>query len=393
MIRRHWFARRSLLVAGLSFALAACVPTGLLDEPGTPGGPPLTGEVLGTGPMRVTMLLPLSATGEPGRLGRDMRNAADLALKDFPNAPVQIAITDDRGTTDGARVVTGTAVTEGTRLVLGPVFGEATKTVGSIAKPAGIPVISFSRDAGAASKGVYLMGFVPQNDVRRIVGYAAGQGKKSIAALLPATSYGTIVEASLKSAAAQAGGQVIAVEKYNSDPSSIQGRVSAIVARVQQGIVNTVFLPESGPAATTLAAAFKANGISPAQIQLLGTSRWINAPILKDPNFVGAWFPAPDLAGHQTFVARYKAAYGSEPALNASLAYDAVSLAAGLASRFADEAYSEKVLTNKNGFKGVDGIFRFLADGLNQRALAVYQVEREQLGVISPAPQNFNSIP
>ena len=391
MTRRPWFARHSLLALGLSFALSACVPTGLLDDPGAGGAPPLSGEVLGTGPYKVTMLLPLSATGGPGTLAREMRNAADLALKDFPNAPVQIVIKDDRGTTDGARVVASAAVTEGNKLLLGPVFGEATKTVGSIARPSNIPVISFSKDAAAASKGVYLMGFVPQNDVRRIVGFASGRGKKSFAALLPATSYGTIVEANLKSAAAQTGGQVIAVEKYNSDPNSIKNSVAAVVTKVKQGIVNTVFVPESGPAATSLAAAFKSNGVSPAQVQLLGSSLWINAPILRDPNFSGAWFPAPDLAGHQAFVVRYKAAYGAEPSLSASLAYDAVSLAAGLTSRFGEEAFTEKVLTNKNGFKGVDGIFRFLTDGLNQRALAVYQVEREQLGVISPAPQNFNS--
>jgi hypothetical protein len=65
------------------------------------------------------------------------------------------------------------------------------------------------------------------------------------------------------------------------------------------------------------------------------------------------------------------------------------SLAAGLSSRFGAQAFTDKMLTTPAGFIGVDGAFRLLSDGTNQRALAVYQIERGQLGVLAPAPKNF----
>ena len=41
------------------------------------------------------------------------------------------------------------------------------------------------------------------------------------------------------------------------------------------------------------------------------------------------------------------------------------------------------------GFTGVDGIFRFLADGKVERGLAIIEVERDGTKVIDPAPERF----
>ena len=53
-------------------------------------------------------------------------------------------------------------------------------------------------------------------------------------------------------------------------------------------------------------------------------------------------------------------------------------------------AYSEKVLTNPSGFIGVDGAFRFRANGINERGLAIYEITHGAAQVIEPAPKNFS---
>ncbi|MCB1488527.1 MAG: penicillin-binding protein activator [Bauldia sp.] len=364
----------------------------MLNPPaGSVAGGPVAGEVLGTGPVKVALLLPLSATGNAGQLARDMRNAAELALKEFQAANIQLLVKDDRGTADGARDAATVAISEGAQLILGPVFSEAVRTAGTVARPAKIPVVAFSTDASTASKGVYLISFLPQSDVDRIIRFAASQGKTSYAALLPANAYGTLVEAALQRAVAANGGRVVASEKYNLDRNSMQSKATAIANVVKQGTVNAVFIPDGGDATPFLAQVLAANGVSPAQIKFLGSGQWDDPRIIGESNLNGGWFPGPDLTGFQAFSQRYKAAYGSAPVRNASLAYDAVSLAAGLSGRFGAQAFTEKVLTNSAGFVGVDGAFRFLANGTNQRTLAVYQIERGQLGIVSPAPKNFSA--
>ncbi|MBN9021556.1 MAG: penicillin-binding protein activator [Rhizobiales bacterium] len=376
-------------VAVVAVVLAACSS---VDVPTVQEAlPPVEGEVLGTGATKVAMLLPLSATGNAAQLAKDMRNAADLALREFPNATIQILIKDDRGTPNGARAATTAALSEGSQLILGPFFSQAVVATGSVAKPAGVPVIAFSTDSTTASKGVYLMSFLPQSDVDRIVTYAASQGRQSIAALLPANAYGTVVEATLQRVAANTNSRILAVEKYNLDRASMQEKATAIAALVQQGTVNTVLLPDGGDATPFLAQILAANGVPPGKVQFLGSGQWNDPRVLAESNLSGGWFPGPNPAGFQAFATRFKAAYGNEPLRNASLAYDAVSLAIGLSGRFGAEGFTDKVLTNPSGFVGVDGAFRFTATGTNQRALAVFQLERGQPVVISPPPTSFSS--
>ncbi|WP_421725506.1 penicillin-binding protein activator [Bauldia sp.] len=382
-------ARLFALLAGIVL-LAACTPSGLVGPGAIPGGP-VPGEVIGAGPVKVGMLLPLSATGNAGQLARQMRNAAELALRESQSATVQILIKDDRGTPDGARAAASAAISEGAQIILGPLFAEAVTAAASVAKPAGVPVVAFSTDASVAARGVYLISFLPQGDVDRIVRYAASQGKRSFAALLPANAYGTLVEATLQRSLANAGGRVVAVQKYNLDRASMQEKATAIANIVKQGTVNAVFMPEGGDAAPFLAQILATNEVDPSQVQFLGSGQWDDPRVTAESNLNGGWFPGPDLNGFRSFSERYRAAFGSAPLRNASLAYDATSLATGLAGRFGSNAFTDQVLTASSGFIGVDGAFRFLADGTNQRALAVYQIERGQLGVLSPAPRNFTA--
>jgi ABC-type branched-subunit amino acid transport system substrate-binding protein len=86
---------------------------------------------------------------------------------------------------------------------------------------------------------------------------------------------------------------------------------------------------------------------------------------------------------------RYQGVFGAPPLRTASLGYDATSLAAGLAARYGDKRFTADTLANPNGFIGVDGAFRFLPDGTNQRQLAVYELGGGTPVMIDRAPQTF----
>jgi len=123
--------------------------------------------------------------------------------------------------------------------------------------------------------------------------------------------------------------------------------------------------------------------------QLLGTGVWNDPRLLSHANLEGAWFAAPENAGFSAFAKRYQAKFNNAPTRLATLAYDAISLAAGLARKYGASPYSERTLTDPSGFIGADGVFRFQTDGLNERGLAVLQVSGGKATVISPAPRSF----
>lgn len=371
--------------------LSACTAwrVGSGPAPVALGNAPVTGEVIGTGPVKVALLLPLSATGNAGQLALNLKNAADLAIREFQTPAIQVLVKDDRGTSEGARAAATEAIQQGAQLILGPLFAQSVTAAAAIAKPAGVPVVAFSTDTSTASRGVYLLSFLPQTDVDRIIRYAAAQGKSSYAALLPSNAYGTLVEAALQQTVANTGGRLLALERYQLDGTSMQEKATAVANTAKSGAINAIVLPDAGDAAPFLGQILGANGINPAEIQYLGSGQWDDLRVVGESNLNGAWYPAPDRAGFEAFARRYQAAFGSPPFRAASLAYDATSLASGLAARFGERRFSPEVLTSPSGFIGIDGAFRLLQDGLNERGLAIYQIDRGKVSIIDPAPRTF----
>ena len=182
-----------------------------------PAGPPQQPLAVGNGQVKVGLILPLSAAGNAGVAAQSMKNAAEMALAEFQNPNIQLLIKDDGGSPQGAQQGTQQALDEGAEIILGPLFALSVPATAQLARARGISVIAFSTDSSVAGRGVYLLSFLPESDVNRIIEYAAGIGKRSFAAMLPDNAYGNVVEAAFKQAVARRGGRVVAFEKYGAD--------------------------------------------------------------------------------------------------------------------------------------------------------------------------------
>ncbi len=370
----------------MAATLAACSSFNL-GKLGNIGATQETGTLIGSGGVRVALLLPESASGNGRETARAFRQAAELAVHDFPNAGIQIAVYDTRGTPTGAQTAVASALREGAEMILGPVFASEVSAIAPAARQAGVPVVAFSSDASVAAPGVYLLSFLPADDVRRIVSYAASQGRRSFAALLPANAYGAVAEATFRSAVAASGGRILAIQSYQPTADEMRAK-TAEVAQVA-GQIDAIFVPDTGEAVPTIAAELAADGVTRDKVKFLGSGQWDDRRIAYNPALVGSWFPAPTKQGFEDFARRYQAAYGAPPPRNATLAYDATVLAAGLVRQYGAERFQASVLTSPNGFAGVDGIFRFLPSGLTERRLAVYEVTGTGAQIISPAARSF----
>src|SRR6516162_7534374 len=183
------------------------------ETPG-PAGPAQQPIVAGNGQVKVGLILPLSASGNAGVAAQSMKNAAELALAEFQNPNIQILIKDDGGSPAGAQAGAQQAVDEGAEIMLGPLFAASVPAVAQVARARSISIIAFSTDSSIAGRGVYLLSFLPESDVNRIVEYSASIGKKSFAALVPDNAYGNVVEVAFTQAAARKDGRVVAFEKY-----------------------------------------------------------------------------------------------------------------------------------------------------------------------------------
>jgi len=356
------------------------------QPPAQPAGPPQQPTAIGNGSVRVGLLLPLSAAGNAGLAAQSMKNAAEMALAEFQNPNIQLLIKDDGGTPQGSQAGAQQAIDEGAEIILGPLFALSVPAAAQVARNRGISVIAFSTDSTIAGRGVFLLSFLPESDVNRIVDYAAGTGKRSFAALLPENAYGNVVEAAFQQAVARRGARVAAFQKYAAG-NQLQGSAQQIAQAL--GNADSLFLADDGDSLAAVVDALTAARANLRALQFLGTGLWDSPRVFSNPSLQGGLYAAPDPSGFRAFAGRYRTRYGQEPVRTATLAYDAVALIAALARTQGPQRFSTDVLTNSSGFAGIDGLFRFRADGSNERGLAVMRVTSTGGQVASAAPKTF----
>ena len=389
-------SRRIAMLFASALALASCnttggdvpspvdistgAPTPQVDSAPLPGGG--IGDAFGAGPVRVGMILPLTQNGNPSPIGQALRNAAQLAVEGAGSSDISIIVEDDRSTPEGATQAAQAELAAGAQILVGPLFAPDVRAVGPIAKAAGKPVIAFSTDSSAASNGVYLLSFLIESYVDRIIDYAASKGKKSIVVLAPLNEYANVAVTEAQIEAAKLHLKLISVQRYS--PGQPAGAVQEIAGITEP--VDAVFVAEQIDGMGALSAALAASSI---RAQLLGTGVWNDPKVLKLPAVQGAWFSSPESAGFLSFADRYRTKFKSDPPRLATLSYDAVTLVAALAHAQGPAAFSAATLTNPSGFNGADGVFRFRADGSNERGLAVMQITNGAATVIAPASHTF----
>lgn len=384
-----------LAVAGL----AACQTTQIASPPPPTKPPPApvapapvpaqplppAAEALQPRTFKVALLLPM--TGQGAGLGDALFNAAQLALFDAAGPDFVLQPYDTQGSPDGAVAAAQQAVGAGATLVLGPIFSPEVKAAGQVTRAAGIPMVAFTTDITAGGNGVHVLGVLPRSQVARVVGQARARGLTRFATLAPGNDYGRAVAAAYHEVVRDAGGTVVREEFYDGrDPAEAVRRLAAGQGTSFQALL----LPDDGPRVRAIATLLAANGLGSDKVQLLGTALWGNDTTLgSEPALVGGWYPAPPKAEHDEFVRDYQKNFNTRPPGIASLAYDATALAAVVAKQAVAGRVTPDALTNPSGFAGVDGIFRLLPDGGNQRGLAVMEVTADGVRQVAPAPRTF----
>jgi hypothetical protein len=374
--------------------------------------------------IKIAILLPLS--GASANIGAALLDAAQMALFDVGDDRIILLPKDTGGTPESAARAARDAIAEGAELILGPVFSRSVAAAAPIAQQHGVNMIAFSTDRSVAGRGVFLFGFLPREQVDRVVQYAVAQGLTRFAALVPETAYGNAILDALHQAALRRGADVVQVETYPDDgenPHQAVRRLASYEARRKalmeerkrlkslkdpgaeallerlEGLetlgeldYDAVIVPEGGDRLRSVALLLPYYDIDPGKIRFLGTGLWDDETIGREPALVGGWFAAvpPDLS--KTFADRYAGVYAHRPPRIASIAYDAMALAALIAaepSPGGEGRFSARKFTAATGFTGANGLFRLKSDGLAERGLAVVEVRREGARVIDPPPETF----
>ena len=383
--RTLWPARRGVMMVAAMGALAACEPVDTSLGRSAPA-------INTSAPVPVALLVPRgSGNASDEVLARALENAARLAISDLGDVAIDLRVYGTAGSAATTQQVALQAVADGARIILGPVYGENANAAAVAVASSGVNVLAFSNNTSIAGGNLFILGPTFDNTADRLARYAVRQGKGRTVVVYSEDVSGRAGRAAVEAALARNGGTAVGAISHEFSQNGVVQAIPQIVSAVRSGAADSVFMTaDTAGALPLLTQLLPEAGISPATTQYIGLTRWdIPSQTIDLPGVQGGWFalPAPEMSAR--FSSRYEAAYGESPHPIGGLAYDGIAAIGALISSGRSDALSRASLAQSAGFQGVNGIFRLLPDGTNERGLAVAQIRDRQVVVIDPAPRAF----
>ncbi len=366
--------------------------------------------------VRVALLLPM--TGKASKLGEAMFNAAQLAVFDKGISNIALVPYDTKGSSFGSLEAIKQAYNDGINIVVGPLFSSSSKAIADYASLHNMVVLSLSNDIDLADKGIFLMGFMPSQEIDKIISYAYANNMYSIAAILPNDSYGATIGKSIRDSTSKKDAQIAKIEFYRtgSGDDNISEKVRKVansyvlpqsvydeyerekyVARLignsekikfnpkeeDKTYPHLIFLPLNSKEFSRILVLLDEYITDDREYKIVGIGRWSSdADLLDNKEMWGAWLASPvPKAYYEKFVPSYRAMYKIDSIRVSSIAYDAIS-AISLVAMENNGAVNSSGLLRHGKFVGIDGAFRFLPNGIVERHYAVLEIVHDGIKVI-----------
>lgn len=392
----------------------------------------------------VALLLPLGdSRNSVQMLADDLFNAAQLALFDAGQTNIILSIHDTKGTPEGARHAALAGLAHHADIFIGPLFSSSVQAVAPVLRGRRQVALAFSNDSTVAAHNIWLLGFLPEQHITRVVSETIAQGLTRFGALAPEGPQGAMLLHHLQNQVTRFGGTMIQTETYPPDakgmfepvrqmarfdqrkaayavemerltleakelapPDTPKEELFSVLRDIAPELVSeyeivkrsetfgempydVVFMPEGGLALRNLVPLLPYFDIDPRMVKFIGTGLWDDPSLSREPPLHGGWYaaPAPELRG--SYARRFEQMFARPAPRLSSIAYDAISLTARLAKISPDDPFAIPLLTDPNGFVGIDGILRLTPNGLNERGLAVQEITATGARTLSTAPASF----
>ena len=365
--------------------------------------------------IQIALLLPFS--GKNKELGWSIFNASSLSLfeNDLENK-IELVLFDSKDSPQDSQKAFKEIVDKNIKVVIGPIFTSTITAIEKMARDNEITVISLSNNHELLNKtnnrgGVFVAGILLESQIDKIVNYAMDRGKLNFAIIAPNNQFGKYTTDYLKKFVRARDGNFITSEFYeanNNDidraaekivssfgvPTKSKNRDTAYLSDYDRIYPQIILIPEAGKPLSKVVKSINKFNKDERDFQIIGTSQWDDASTLNDINLLGSWFSAPEGDKFRIFEKNYYRYFGKFPPRISSIAYDSVWAISKIAqnktnlkltfSDFID--YNKNV---KNGFDGIDGVFRFLPNGAVQRNLAILQVGNGKFETIDSPLEKF----
>ena len=371
--------------------------------------------------IKVGLLLPLS--GSNSKIGKSLLKASQLSLNRTKNQSIKLFIKDTENF--GKNIITSyyELINEDVDIILGPLFSKNVELLAPIAADENIIMITFSNNVEIKNENTFISGLSPENEIKEIFEYAILNGKNKFGVILPNNQYGLRSKKLIENLLLQNQSQLTKLVVYDSKNPDFY-KTAKIVANYEQrkfdlekkleklkkiksidseneykklknqdtlgeldfdglylGVENVKHL-------SMLASILPYYDVDPKKVLYMGNSLWSHNIALKEPALEKGVFSDFSQAKSGDFEFEYQGVFGQTPHNISSIAYDLIGLISSL--QRSGQNINISNITNRNGFVGSNGPFRFNKDGSIDRSLSIFQIKNQKIREIKKADLNFN---
>lgn len=349
----------------------------------------------------VSMILPLSGTW--ATTGESFQKASLLALDDYPSSPIRILYFDTQSTPEGTEKAYSDAVAQNPDIILGPIFADEFKALPS-PNLMNKPVLGYTSDNTLLNSERASMAVLIPEQVETLVRQSCMSGKRKLAVIGPEGKIGEIVMNALSEALQRCPDMELAnYVLYNAQkpdmsediqkilPTFINPKKKNLTEKEKELMAtpmeerlkfDSLLVFEEGTKLTQVMSILAFYDVTPKVIPIYTLA---SAKALKDRSLNGVLMA--DLPINNTFIMKYRNAFGKTPVRLASLAYDSVNW---IAKEALKNPVSLQTLRENEAYFGVDGLVRLNVDGTNKRGLRVVQKTNRGIVEVAPAPNDLD---
>ena len=359
-------------------------------------------------PLRVGLLLPFGDRW--ARLGEHLLHAAQKALSDYRDVPIQLLIADSGDSEKTTRDAMNDLVARRVDVVVGPVFHESVRPAAEIATEHGIPLITMNphRETSQPLSGVFSNAFHPKQQAEIMAQYAVLEKKyQRIVILAPESKYGRSMSETFSDTVLALGGAVVHTAYFPTntldfstwlkplEPSRRKGTLgleAPLEPNTAQELIEAmsslkpdfeaIFIPAPAKQIRLIAPQTAFFGVGIPDVALLGTALWNNPELLTEGTdyLNGSVFCDTSMEEKEWFRQAFNQSWKEEPNTLATLTYDGVAVLAQLLrdQRLGGEIWNHG-LTQALAFQGASGPLRFLNNGQSLRNYHLFDIADGQI--------------
>ena len=348
--------------------------------------------------IKIALLLPIgSKDNNLSKLGKSLRDAAFLAKEDLANNLLEIRTYDTYGNTRKGILAYNVALEEKNEIIIGPYLSTVTKEISNQIPFNSVNILSLSDDPTIVGRKIFILGDTVVNRANNLIQYAINNKKYRFAVIGPVKDDNNKIQSLISNKILMHRGTITFSSYYSNDVSAISDLAQDIKNRIIQTNTDVIiFTGDPDKRMSHLAAELADITVNKKDkgIQIMGLTHWENsASILSEPALQKAWFTMPDQRFRSFYENKFIKKFGYTPHPKSNLAYDAVASLGVLHKNLTNNGndYFDKFngLFNRNGFIGIDGIFRFNNDRIAEKELSIIQLISGKPNMLKQAKSQF----